>query len=259
MAEFVDLSVEDSIATITLARPPMNVLNASMQSEIAVLCDGIAQRHDVSAVIIYGGPKVFAAGADVKEMVEWSLPDALRRTSALQAAFTAVASVPQPTIAAITGFALGGGCELALCCDFRVAGDNARLGQPEILLGIIPGAGGTQRLPRLIGTARAKEMILSGRFVSADEAERIGLVDKGVAPDDVYSAAREWAGDLVRGPALAIRAAKAAIDRGIETDLATGLEIERVHFASLFGTSDQQVGMATFVDKGPGQAEFSGS
>lgn len=259
MREFVSLTVEEAIATITLERPPMNALSTSLQAELADAASQVSVRDDVRAVIVYGGPKIFAAGADVKEMADWPLDQALRRTAALQAAFTAVARIPQPTIAAITGFALGGGCELALCCDFRVAGDNAKLGQPEILLGIIPGAGGTQRLPRLIGAARAKELILSGRFVDADEALRIGLVDRVVPPDSVYDVAREWARELARGPALAIRAAKAAIDRGMETDLDTGLEIERVHFAALFGTSDQKVGMRTFVEKGPGQAEFTGS
>jgi enoyl-CoA hydratase len=140
-----------------------------------------------------------------------------------------------------------------------VAGDNAKLGQPEILLGIIPGAGGTQRLPRLIGTARAKEIIFSGRFVGADEALTIGLVDRVVAPDAVYGEALSWARTLAQGPALALRAAKVAIDRGMDADLGTGLEIERGHFAALFGTEDQRVGMATFVEKGPGQAEFTGS
>jgi len=259
MTEFVSLDIDDAVATIRIDRPPMNVLSSAVQGEIRDAAREIARRSDVGAVVVYGGPKVFAAGADVKEMLDWSLPDALRRTQELQDAFTAVARIPQPTIAAVTGFALGGGCELALTCDFRVAGDNAKLGQPEILLGIIPGAGGTQRLPRLVGTARAKEIIMSGRFVGAEEALAIGLVDRVVAPDEVYDEALAWARGLAKGPALALRAAKAAIDRGMEVDLDAGLEIERVHFAALFGTADQQVGMGTFVEKGPGQAEFIGS
>jgi enoyl-CoA hydratase/carnithine racemase len=146
-----------------------------------------------------------------------------------------------------------------MCCDFRVAGDNAKLGQPEILLGIIPGAGGTQRLPRLVGISRAKDLILSGRFVGADEALAMGLVDRVVAPESVYDEALAWAQQLGRGPRLAMQAAKVAIARGMETDLEDGLEIERVHFASLFGTQDREIGMRTFIEKGPGQAEFTGS
>ncbi len=259
MSEFVSLEVVDRVATIRLERPPMNVLSSAVQMEIRRAAEEVARRADVGAVVVYGGPKVFAAGADVKEMLDWSLTDALRRTQGLQDAFTAVAAIPQPTIAAVTGFALGGGCELALCCDFRLAGDNAKLGQPEILLGIIPGAGGTQRLPRLVGAARAKELIFSGRFVGAEEALAIGLVDRVVDPESVYDEAVVWAQALADGPAIALRAAKAAIDRGMDVDLDTGLEIERVHFAALFGTEDQRIGMATFVEKGPGQAEFTGS
>ncbi|MFM9135987.1 MAG: enoyl-CoA hydratase/isomerase family protein [bacterium] len=257
--EFVTVDVADGVGTIRIDRPPMNALSVQVQEEIRGAADEVSQRADVRAVVLYGGPKVFAAGADVKEMADWSLTDALARSAHLQSAFTAVARIPQPTLAAVAGYALGGGCELAMCCDFRVAGDNARLGQPEILLGIIPGAGGTQRLPRLVGIARAKEIILSGRFVAADEARAIGLVDRVVAPDDVYAESVEWAQQLARGPAFAMRAAKSAIDRGIETDLETGLDIERVQFSALFGTRDQEIGMRSFLESGPGKAEFTGS
>jgi enoyl-CoA hydratase/carnithine racemase len=180
------------------------------------------------------------------------------RSRALQDAFTAVARIPKPTVAAITGYALGGGCELALACDRRVAGDNAKLGQPEILLGIIPGAGGTQRLTRLVGPARAKDIIFTGRFVDAAEALSMGLVDQVVAPDDVYTAAVEWAAQFANGPAYALRAAKEAIDRGIEADLDTGLEIERQQFAGLFATEDRRIGMESFVENGPGKVQFRG-
>jgi enoyl-CoA hydratase/carnithine racemase len=161
-------------------------------------------------------------------------------------------------VAAVTGYALGGGCELALCADFRVCGDNAKLGQPEILLGVIPGAGGTQRLPRLVGPSRAKDIIFSGRFVAADEALRIGLVDRVVPADEVYAAAREMAARFVRGPVLALRAAKEAVDRGLESDLDTGLEVERLQFAGLFATEDRRTGMESFVADGPGKAVFQG-
>jgi enoyl-CoA hydratase/carnithine racemase len=161
-------------------------------------------------------------------------------------------------VAAVTGFALGGGCELALCADFRVCAEDAKLGQPEILLGVIPGAGGTQRLPRLVGPAKAKDIIFSGRFVGAEEALRIGLVDRVVAAADVYAEARAMAARFVGGPSYALRAAKEAIDRGLECDLDGGLEIERLQFTGLFATEDRRIGMTSFVDEGPGKASFEG-
>ncbi len=247
-----------SVAVIRLDRPPMNALSLQVQGELAEAARQVSSQRGVGAVVVYGGPKVFAAGADIKEMLQMTYHDMVQAGVGLQSAFTAIARIPQPTIAAITGYALGGGCELALCCDLRVCGDNARLGQPEILLGIIPGAGGTQRLPRLIGSARAKDLIFTGRFVNADEALAIGLVDRVVLPDDVLTDALTWAEQLARGPALALRAAKEAIDRGLETDLETGLQIERAHFTALFATQDRAIGMASFVEQGPGKAEFTG-
>jgi enoyl-CoA hydratase/carnithine racemase len=258
MSDLVRLEVEGGIGTIRLERPPMNALNAEMQDALHLAAVEASARRDVSAVILYGGEKVFAAGADIKEMQTMSYTDMVDRSAALQAAFTAVARIPKPTVAAVTGYALGGGCELALTCDFRVAGDNAKFGQPEVLLGVIPGAGGTQRLARLIGPSRAKDIIFTGRFVAAEEALRIGLVDEVVAPEDVYAAARRRVERYVGGPAYAIRAAKEAIDRGLEVDLVTGLEIERMQFSGLFATHDRAIGMASFVEHGPGKAEFEG-
>lgn len=258
MGELVRLEVEDGIGTIRLDRPPMNALSRQVQEELREAAIEAGERADVRAVVVYGGPKVFAAGADVKEMADWSYTDVVDASVRLQSSFTTLARLPKPTVAAITGYALGGGCELALCCDFRVAGDNARLGQPEILLGIIPGAGGTQRLPRLVGPARAKDLIFTGRFVGAQEALDIGLVDQVVAPDDVYNAARALVARYAQGPLYAVRAAKEAIDRGIESDLDTGLEIERLQFAGLFATRDRAVGMTSFVEHGPGKAVFEG-
>ncbi len=256
--EHVRLEVADGVGTIRLDRPPMNALSVLVQSGIKAAAAEASERKDVRAVIVYGGPKVFAAGADVKEMVGWDHQEAVDRSVALQGAFTAVARIPKPTIAAVTGYALGGGCELALACDLRVAGDNAKLGQPEILLGIIPGAGGTQRLPRLVGPSRAKELIFTGRFVDAAESLAIGLVDKVVAPDDVYAESLALAQRLAAGAPYALRAAKEAIDRGLEVDLETGLELERLQFTALFATEDRSVGMASFVEHGPGKAEFVG-
>lgn len=258
MGDFVRLEIDGGIGTIRLDRPPMNALDAQMQDELLAVAREAGEHDDVDAVVIYGGPKVFAAGADIKQMAAMSHADMVRRSAALQAPFDAVAAIPKPVVAAITGYALGGGCELALTADFRVCGDNARLGQPEIQLGIIPGAGGTQRLPRLVGPARAKDLIFTGRFVDAHEALAIGLVDQVVPADDVEAAARELAGRFVGGPALALRAAKAAVDGGLDTDLATGLAIERSWFSGLFATEDRASGMASFVEHGPGKAAFTG-
>jgi enoyl-CoA hydratase/carnithine racemase len=258
MADLVSLDVDGGIATIRLARPPMNVLSVQVQDELAAVAADAAGRRDVRAVVVEGGPRAFSAGADVEEMARWSYTEMLDRSRALQESLNAVARLPQPTVAAISGFALGGGLELALCCDVRVAGDNARLGLPETRLGIIPGAGGTQRLPRLVGPATAKDLIFTGRQVSADEAHAIGLVDVVVPPDDVGTAARAWAAQFVHGPAYALRAAKVAVDTGLETDLATGLEIERAQFTGLFATRDRSIGMTSFVEEGPGAARFEG-
>jgi len=258
VGEFVRLEVDGGVGTIRLDRPPMNALNKQVQEEIRAAAHEAASRDDVRAVIVYGGEKVFAAGADIKEMADMSYVDMAARAGALSSSFTAVADIPKPTVAAVTGYALGGGCELALCCDRRVAGDNAKLGQPEILLGIIPGAGGTQRLARLVGPSKAKDIVYTGRFVDAGEALAIGLVDEVVAPDDVYQAARRWAEQFTGGAARALAAAKAAIDGGLDGDLASGLKLESHVFAALFATEDQKTGMRSFVENGPGKATFSG-
>jgi enoyl-CoA hydratase/carnithine racemase len=256
--EFVRVETEDAIATIRLDRPPMNALNTQLTGELAEAAARVTADDEVRAVIIYGGAKVFAAGADIKEMAGAGYATMSVVGARLQAALTTVAKIPKPVVAAITGFALGGGLELALCADFRVLGEGAKVGQPEILLGVIPGAGGTQRLPRLIGPARAKDIIYTGRFVDAAEALAIGLADRVVPDAEVYRAARELAGRFTSGPALALRAAKQAIDEGIEVSLAAGQEIERLHFAALFTTEDQRAGMRSFIENGPGKATFSG-
>ena len=256
MSELVTLEVDDGIGTIRLQRPPMNALDAQMQDDLREVAGEAGERSDVAAVVVYGGEKVFAAGADIKQMQAMTYADMVERSGALQAAFTALAQLPKPTVAAITGYALGGGLELALACDFRVCGQDAKVGQPEILLGIIPGAGGTQRLPRLIGPSRAKDLIFSGRFVDATEALAIGLVDQVVPPGEVYDAARAMVSRYVGGPGLALRAAKEAIDRGLDVDLDTGLQLERLQFCGLFATDDRAAGMASFVEHGPGKAVF---
>ncbi|WP_420035635.1 enoyl-CoA hydratase/isomerase family protein [Streptomyces sp. cg28] len=251
------LEIADGVGTITLARPPMNALDIATQDRIKELAEEATARDDIRAVVVRGSEKVFAAGADIKEMQAMDHAAMVVRSRALQDSFTAVARIPKPVVAAITGYALGGGCELALCADYRIAGENAKLGQPEILLGLIPGAGGTQRLARLVGPSKAKDLIFTGRHVRADEALRIGLVDQVVPADEVFTEAHAWAAKLAQGPAIALRAAKESIDAGLETDLETGLAIERNWFAGLFATADRETGMRSFVEEGPGKAKFA--
>jgi enoyl-CoA hydratase/carnithine racemase len=258
VGEFVRVEVADQIATIRLDRPKMNALNAQVQGEIAEAAEQVSADPTVAAVILYGGERVFAAGADIKEMADLGYADMTERSARLQASFSAVARIPKPVVAAVAGYALGGGLELALCADFRVLGESAKAGQPEILLGIIPGAGGTQRLPRLIGPSKAKDLIFSGRHVSAAEALSMGLADAVVPDAEVYSAARAMVARYAGGPAMALRAAKQAVDTGLEVDLGTGLEIERLQFAALFATEDQKTGMRSFIENGPGKATFTG-
>jgi enoyl-CoA hydratase len=236
----------------------MNALDAQVQRELIEVAREADARSDVAAVVLYGGERVFAAGADVKEMADMTLEAMDQHSHLLQEFTTALAGIGKPTVAAITGFALGGGLEVALTADLRFAADNAKLGQPEILLGIIPGAGGTQRLARLVGASTAKDIIYTGRFVEADEALAIGLVNEVLPADAVYARAVEWASQFVGGPAVALRAAKAAIDEGIDADLVDALETERREFAALFATSDQKAGMRSFVENGPGKATFEG-
>ena len=257
-SEFVRLEVADGVGTIRVDRPKMNALSLQVQAEIRAAAEEAGERDDVKAVVVWGGEKVFAAGADVKEMADLSHTDMIDISSKMQAGYVALARLPKPVVAAVNGYALGGGCELALCADIRIAADNATFGQPEILLGIIPGLGGTQRLARLVGPSRAKDLIFTGRFVKADEALSIGLVDRVVPADEVYSEAVKWAGQFANAASYALRAAKETIDRGLEVDLDTGLEIERQQFAGLFATRDRSTGMDSFVQNGPGKAQFEG-
>ncbi len=258
MGELVRLEVEDGVGTIRLDRPPMNAINEDLTRDLVAAATEAGMREDVGAVVLWGGEKLFAAGADVKMLLPMGPGEVKPMIAALQEAFCLVEDIPKVTIAAITGFCLGGGCELALCCDFRFAAEDARIGQPEILLGIIPGAGGTQRLPRLIGPARAKDLVYSGRHVKSEEALQIGLLDKVFPSNEVYQKAVEAARRYANGPTVALRAAKASINWGSRTDLRTGLVIERETFADLFATEDQKTGMQSLLDKGPGKATFAG-
>jgi len=254
----VSLEIANALATITLTQPPLNALDRFLVEELNAVIGVVRRSEEVRVVIISGGPNVFAAGGDVKEMLGWDYRRAVRESGALGDACTALSRLPVPVIAAINGYALGGGCELALAADLRVCATNAKLGFPEILLGLIPGAGGTQRLPRVVGNGRAKELILTGRALDAQAALAIGLVDRVVESENVMREAIRLAEPFLTGPAMAIRAAKEAIDRGEEVTIDTGLQIERALFAGLFATEDRKIGMSSFVERGPGKAEFHG-
>jgi enoyl-CoA hydratase/carnithine racemase len=256
--EFVTLEVEDGVGTIRLNRPKINAINEQLYWEVRAAAQEAGKNADVRAVVLYGGERVFAAGADIKAMSQLTGSSMVAWGRELTASFSAVAAIPKPVIAAITGYALGGGYELALCADFRVMGNGAKVGQPEIQLGVIPGAGGTQRLVRLVGPAKAKDLVFTGRHVGAEEALEMGLADAVVPDDEVYATAVAMARKFAAGPPLALAAAKQAIDTGGDGDLASGLALESRLFAQLFDTEDQKVGMQSFLEHGPGKATFVG-
>jgi enoyl-CoA hydratase/carnithine racemase len=258
VGELVRLEVDGAIGTIRLDRPKMNAIDEQVTREIRECALEASERDDIRAVILYGGERVFAAGADIKQMQELSYAKMVAWGTNLQETFKLVARIPKPVVAAVTGYALGGGFELALTADFRVLGEKAQVGVPEILLGVIPGAGGTQRLTRLVGPAKAKGMVYTGRFVKAAEALELGIADLVVPDEEVYSAAVEMAQQWAAGPAVALRAAKQAIDDGLELDLDAALRLETALFAGLFATDDQKAGMQSFVENGPGKATFTG-
>ena len=243
------LEIEDGVGTIRLDRPPVNAIDRQVSRELLDAALEAGRREDVGAVVVWGGPKIFAAGADVKEIAGFG-PDEIRPVvSALGDALVILEELPKVTIAAIEGYALGGGCELAMACDFRFASQNAKLGQTEIKIGVIPGAGGTQRLPRLVGRSRARELIYSGRMVDADEALRIGLVDGVTPPGEALVVARDRAIGFARGPRGALGAAKEALNAVDLGDLRRGLGVERDVFVGLFATADQSEGMRAFLEK----------
>ncbi|HVV37845.1 MAG TPA: enoyl-CoA hydratase-related protein [Acidimicrobiales bacterium] len=256
MPEFVTVERgDDGVAVVRLDRPKMNALSTALLDELHAAARELTAEPP-GAVVVWGGERIFAAGAEISE---FSGPqEAALIGGKFRAALDAVAAIPRPTIAAINGYALGGGCELALACDFRFCAENAKLGQPEILLGIIPGGGGTQRLARLVGPAKAKDIIFTGRQVTAEEALAIGLVDRVVAADAVLSSAREYAASLAQGAVVGQALAKDAIDRGLERELGVGLTIEQENFVEVFRTSDAKTGVASFLANGPGKATFEG-
>lgn len=246
--ELVEYSVSDDVAVITLNRPPVNALNSVLIADIEAAV-GLAEDPSVRAVIITGAPH-FAAGADITGFQKtFESGGSERQASGLSEAIARLANLEKPTIAAVNGFALGGGLELAMGADFRYLAESARVGQPEILLGIIPGAGGTQRLARLVGPQKCKELCMTGRHVKADEALAIGIADK-VAPDDeLADLAMEDALAFAKGPTQAYSAVKRSVSRGFDRSLDEGLAIEAEQFTRAFASQDARIGVAAFLAK----------
>jgi enoyl-CoA hydratase len=246
----------DGVVVIRLNNPPMNALSRAVLELLRDVAREVGADPAVKAVVVAGGEKAFAAGADISEFAGQAAARGISDT--FRDAFDAVAAIHRPVIAAIRGYALGGGLELACACDFRVAGETARVGQPEILLGVVPGAGGTQRLTRLVGPARAKDLIFSGRQVRAEEAHAMGLIDRVATPGQEEHAALHWASELGRGAVVAMGLAKQAIDDGSGRPLSDGLDLERDAFVEVFGTDDARAGVQSFLEHGPGKAKFTG-
>ncbi len=247
---------DDGVAVVTLNNGKVNALSGAVVDALHEIAKDLTA-NPPGAVVVTGGERIFAAGADISE---FGGPDEARMiTARIHASLDAVAAIPRFVIAAVSGYALGGGCELSLACDYRIAGERAVFGQPEILLGTIPGGGGTQRLARLVGPSRAKELSITGRQVNADEALRLGLADEVVSTDELHDRAFALAAECAKGAVLAQAFAKQAIDSGLSTSLAEGLQIEQDLFVESFRTSDSQVGVKSFLEHGPGKAAFTGT
>jgi enoyl-CoA hydratase/carnithine racemase len=247
---------EDGVAVVTLNNGKVNALSQAVLATLKEIADDLTA-DPPGAVVVTGGERIFAAGADITEF--GGAEEARAITEGFHDALDAVAAIPRFVIAAVAGYALGGGCELALACDYRIAGERAVYGQPEVLLGTIPGGGGTQRLARLVGPSRAKELCVTGRQVKADEALRIGLADEVVPGEQLHARALALATECAQGAVLAQAMAKQAIDQGLSGSLADGLQLEQDLFTGSFRTNDSQVGVQSFLDHGPGNAEFSGT
>jgi len=247
---------DDGVAVVTLNNGKVNALSSGVVRRLHEIAIGLGS-DPPGAVVVTGGEKIFAAGADISEF--GGADQAGTITAAIHGALDALAAIPRMVIAAVSGYALGGGCELALACDYRIAGERAVFGQPEILLGVIPGGGGTQRLARLVGPSRAKELCITGRQVNADEALRLGLADEVVPNDELHARAMALAAECARGPVVAQAYAKQVIDRGLSASLAEGLRYEQDLFVEVFRTNDSQIGVKSFLEHGPGKAEFTGT
>jgi enoyl-CoA hydratase/carnithine racemase len=249
MGEFVRLEVDDGVGVIRLDRPPANAFDLQMGEELRDVIGEAGERADVGAIVVWGGRRIFAAGADITQMVDRGPEEVRPQVDALGTACDLLEELPKVSIAAVNGYALGGGLEVALACDLRYLAHDAKLGQPEIRIGVIPGAGGTQRLVPLVGAGRTRELVYTGRQVDADEAVRIGLAERGIPADAVFDAAVADARAFADGPRHALAAAKAAIRTATRTPGPDGIRDERERFLALFGTPDQREGMGAFLDK----------
>lgn len=240
---------------IQLNRPQqLNALNATLMEEVVTALEAMDRNEQIGCLVITGNSRAFAAGADIKEMAEASAVDMLLRDNI--ARWDRIRKIKKPIIAAVSGFCLGGGCELAMSCDLIIASESAQFGQPEVNIGVMPGAGGTQRLTRALGKSKAMEMVLTGRYLSAHEAEQLGLVSR-VVPVEVYlDEALKLANEIASRPPVAVRLAKEAVNKAFETSLSDGLDYERRLFFLLFATDDQKEGMRAFIEKRP--AEWRG-
>ncbi len=259
MGEFVNVepSSHDKVAIIRLDRPKVNALNKQVGAELLEAANEIESRPEIRGVVIWGGPRIFAAGADIAEFPTTGDRDPSANVDGLVAALSKIENLSAISVSAVNGFALGGGCELSMAADFRICGESAKFGQPEILLGIIPGAGGTQRLTRLVGVTKSKELNYSGRMVDAAEALAIGLVSSVHPDEEVLDAAVALAGSYADGPAAIANCKKAIMD-GLHVSIEEGMAIEKREFVASFQTDDAVVGINSFLENGPGKAQFTG-
>ncbi|MDV6271025.1 enoyl-CoA hydratase/isomerase family protein [Rhodococcus globerulus] len=245
------------VAIVTFDRPPVNAMDGATNDALIVVAEELSLQRDLGVVVIHG-PRHFAAGDDVKEMAGLERGFALQGRERISEAVAAVANIPVPVVAAVVGFALGGGCELAAAADFRITATDATWGLPEVHLGLIPGGGGTQRIPRLVGVQRAKRLIYLGENITGAVAAEWGLADEAVDAGRVLGRATDLARQLADRAPLAVRAAKRAIDGGLDLDLANGLRLEDALFAGVFPTQDAESGLKSFVENGPRRATFDG-
>ena len=252
--ENLALAVDDRVATLTVNRPDkLNALNAATIGELDAAIDALRTRDDVGGVIVTGAQRAFVAGADISELARQSPDDARHRAQRGQAVFSKFETSPKPVIAAVNGFALGGGCELAMACHVRIASEAATFGQPEVKLGLIPGYGGTQRLPRLVGRGRALQLLLTGELIDAQEAWRIGLVNRVVAAGELLTTATAMLRQMLANGPLALAGCIAAVNEGAALPLADALALEAGAFAELAGTADMKEGTTAFLEKRPPQ------
>lgn len=248
--ELLECTIEDNVAVVYLNRPPYNPLNWQLFEELSRVMEGLEQDRQVRAVVMTGkGDRAFAAGADIKDMMHLTPLEILEKNEMCRAAFAKMERLSKPIIAAVNGLALGGGAELALACDLRICSETAKFGFPEINLGIIPGAGGTQRFQRLVGQSAAKELLFFGEMIDAERAYQIGLVNKVVPLAELLDLAKEWAAKLAQKPVMAMRMMKTAVNTGAKVDLDSALDIEGACFGNAFASEDRKEGMQSFVEK----------